>query len=147
VRPAARRLVLALACGAALAGCAQRGPGPLYQWGSFPRTQYDTLRREGANPEEQIRQLEADAAKARGAGAALPPGFRAHLGMLYLNSGNAGQARQLWLEEKASFPESAPYMDPLLKRLEGGADAAKAPMKPGDAPGDAKREAKSENPA
>jgi hypothetical protein len=117
----------ALALGGArllLVGCAQ-APQQLYMWESFPRQQYDALLREGMSPGTQIQALEAHAAKARGSGAALPPGFRAHLGMLYLSSGNADQARQLWLAEKDAFPESAAYIDQLLKRLDGSTKTAK----------------------
>ena len=106
---------------AVLAGCAQRGPGPLYMWETFPRQQYDTLLRSGAPSGEQIVALEAHAEKARAAGAALPPGFRAHLGMLKLAEGNVDEARRLLVAEKTAFPESAPYMDQLLKRLDGPA--------------------------
>ena len=38
--------------------------------------------------------------------------------MLKLSAGEAEQARQLWQAEKAAFPESTPYMDQLLKRLD-----------------------------
>jgi hypothetical protein len=77
--------------------------------------------REGTSPETQIQALEAHAEKARAANAALPPGFRAHLGMLHLATGNAGGARQMWQAEKLAFPESASYMDTLLKRLDAPA--------------------------
>ncbi|MCW7537479.1 DUF4810 domain-containing protein [Aquabacterium sp. A7-Y] len=120
----ARRLLLVGAI-AVLAGCANRGTAPLYLWESFPRQQYQTLLREGSDTEAQIRDLEAHAEKARGSGAALPPGFRAHLGMLHLSVGNADQARQLWQAEKAAFPESAPYMDQLLKRLDAPVKTSK----------------------
>lgn len=100
------------------AGCAAKGPGPLYVWESFPRQQYSTLLRDGASPDEQIRTLEAHAEKARAASGALPPGLRAHLGMLYLGAGNPQRARELWLAERTAFPESTPYMDRLLNKLE-----------------------------
>ena len=101
-----------------LAGCATR-PQPLYLWESFPRQQYDALLGAGAGAgvAEQIQALEAHAAKARAESAALPPGFRAHLGMLQLSVGNADGARRLWQEEKTAFPESTPYIDRLLERL------------------------------
>lgn len=101
-----------------LAGCAQKGLPPLYMWEAFPRLQYEALQRAGASPVEQIGVLEAHAEKARGDGAALPPGFRAHLGMLKLSVGDVDRARQLWQSEKTVFPESAPYMDRLLKQLQ-----------------------------
>ena len=101
-----------------LAGCAQPSK-PLYMWESFPRQQYDALLREGVSPLEQIRTMEAHAEKARAAGAELPPGFRAHLGKLHLEVGNAAAARDMWMAEKVAFPEATPYMDHLLKRLDG----------------------------
>lgn len=99
-------------------GCANHGATkPLYMWDTFPKQQYASLLHEGAAPQEQIRTLEAQQEKSRTTNEALPPGFRAHLGMLYLNVGNPDQARQMWLAEKDAFPESAPYMDQLLMRL------------------------------
>lgn len=118
--PFTRALVLA-ACVALFAGCAHKGPPPLYMWEAFPRMQYDALLKSGVTPTEQVAAMEAQAEKARAAGAALPPGFRAHLGMLKLSAGDADQARQLWTAEKSAFPESTPYMDQLLKRLDATA--------------------------
>jgi hypothetical protein len=116
---------LALAgCIAVLSGCATQGPPPLYLWETFPRQQYDSLLGVGFDPAEQISLLEAHAEKARGANAALPPGFRAHLGMLHLGAGNVGRARELWQAEKLAFPEGAPYMDLLLKRIAAPAPPA-----------------------
>ena len=113
---------LVLGAGVALfAGCAHKAPPPLYMWESFPKMQYDTLQRPGITPLEQMSAMEAQAEKARAAGASLPPGFRAHLGMLKLSAGDADQARQLWQAEKTAFPESTPYMDQLLKRLDAPA--------------------------
>lgn len=103
---------------------------PLYSWEGFPRQQYEVLQRSGADPNAQIQAMQAHAEKARAAGAALPPGFRAHLGMLQLSVGAAEQARASWQAEKIAFPESAPYMNQLLKRLDGGAAAQAAPGNP-----------------
>ena len=104
-----------------LAGCAQSG-APLYLWEMYPRQQYVYLLREGISPDQQIQEIEAHAEKARAANAQLPPGLRAHLGMLYLSVGNPGRAMELWNAEKVAFPESTVYMDQLLRRL-GGAKA------------------------
>lgn len=121
----ARLLLLGIVISAT--GCAQKGPGPLYSWGQFPRQQYDTLLRPGAAPLDQIGAMEAHAGKARASGTALPPGFRAHLGLLKLSAGDTDGARQLWQGEKAAFPEATPYMDQLIKRLEPAVATKGAP--------------------
>lgn len=108
-----------------LVGCASK-PKPLYHWESFTNQQYSTLLRETSSPDGQIRTLEAQAEKARATNAALPPGFRAHLGMLYLSAGNPQRAKELWGAEKAAFPEASPYMDRLLKKLDGPVESKKA---------------------
>ena len=46
--------------------------------------------------------------------------------MLQLTAGNVNEARQLWQAEKLAFPESTPYMDQLLKRLDGPVKGATA---------------------
>ncbi len=115
--------LLAAGALALLAGCAQP-PKTMYLWENYPRQQYETLLREGMNSQEQIVALQAHIEKARAAGAAVPPGLRAHLGMLQLAEGQPDQARALWQQEKAAFPESAFYMDQLLKRLGAQGKAA-----------------------
>ena len=108
---------LVVLCGAlVLGGCAQPVK-PLYLWENFARQQYDALLGTPTAIDEQIRTLQSHADKARANGAELPPGFRAHLGMLQLSAGNAAEARSLWETEKTVFPESSVYMEQLLKRL------------------------------
>jgi hypothetical protein len=90
----------------------------MYMWESFPKLQYEALLASGNGSSEQLAAMDEHAEKARASGAALPPGFRAHLGMLKLAAGDVDQARGLWRAEKLAFPESSPYMDQLLKRLD-----------------------------
>ncbi|KQP14041.1 DUF4810 domain-containing protein [Pseudorhodoferax sp. Leaf267] len=94
---------------------------PLYAWGDFTKMQYEALRANGTPSPERMVDMEAHMQEAAASHAALPPGFRAHLGMLKLASGDPAQARALWQAEKAAFPESATYIDQLLKRLDGPA--------------------------
>lgn len=129
---------VATVLGAALlsGGCAQKGPGPLYAWEAFPKQQYEALLAAHTGvPGDALLAMQAHAEKARGAGAALPPGFRAHLGLLKLSAGDAQGARDAWQAEIMAFPESAPYMQRLLDKLQG------APQPPGALP------ATKENPA
>jgi hypothetical protein len=108
------RAVAALALGLALVGCAQPVK-PLYHWEGFQRQMYEHFKGDGSSPGEQLLALEAQAQKAAASGAALPPGFRAHLAIVYLKLGRDDEARQQLQGEKAAFPESAAYMDFLLK--------------------------------
>lgn len=106
-----------LAAAALLAGCAQ-APKPLYHWGGYQDALYAHLKGDGASPEQQLQQLGEAQQKAAASGAALPPGFRAHVGLLQLRLGRDAEARQQFEAEKAQFPESAPYIDSLLKRMD-----------------------------
>ena len=109
-------LVAAIAMGSVLVGCAE-APKRLYYWEGFQGQLYEHFKADRSGPEEQLRILDAQAQKARAIGAALPPGFRAHLAMTYLRLGRDGEAKQELEAEKANFPESAQYMDFLLKRM------------------------------
>jgi hypothetical protein len=108
------RAIAALALGFALVGCAQPVK-PLYHWEGFQRQMYEHFKGDGSSPGEQLAVLEAQAQKAAASGAVLPPGFRAHLAVVYLKLGRDAEARQQLEGEKAAFPESAAYMDFLLK--------------------------------
>ncbi|HEY7139890.1 MAG TPA: DUF4810 domain-containing protein [Methylomirabilota bacterium] len=97
------------------AGCA---PSTLYHWGKYEAVIYATYAAPGSvPPERQIELLEQDYQQARSANQPVPPGFHAYLGALYYAVGRADQARQEFETEKASFPESAVFMDRLLARL------------------------------
>jgi hypothetical protein len=112
------RLLAAALVAGALFGCAH-APTPLYQWDTYQKNVYQFLKHEDANPDEQMRLMQAQAEKSRIAGTRLPPGFRAHLGMLYLQLGQDSDAKQQLQAEKEAFPESAHYMDFLLKQMDG----------------------------
>lgn len=100
-----------------LFGCAHQAPKPLYDWGSFQGQLYEHFKSDSSRPDDQLRVLEEQQQKAQMRGAALPPGFRAHLAMVYLRLGREDEARVQLEAEKATFPESAQYMDFLLKRM------------------------------
>lgn len=108
-----------VSAGALLALTARaQAPKPLYYWGSFPSTAYDTLRGDEKGPLDQLRAMDEQAEKAKAAGLPLPPGFHAHLGLVYLKLGRQDDARRAWQTERERFPESATYIDSLMKRLE-----------------------------
>lgn len=101
-----------IACIAALAGCSSHKT--LYQWESYQSQVYEYFK--GESPKEaQIEELESDLQKIKAANGAVPPGYHAQLGLLYSSLGRDDQMVQQFQTEKALFPESATYMDFLLK--------------------------------
>ncbi len=99
-----------------LGGCAT-GPKPLYHWEGYQRQVYEYFKGDGSSPAEQLGAMQAQAEKARAAGAALPPGFRAHVALLQMRLGRYDEARQMIEAEKTAFPESSQYMDFVLKSM------------------------------
>lgn len=101
--------------------CVQQ-PRPLYYWGGYQEQVYDYFKNAGGGFEKQIIVLEADTQKARATGAQLPPGFHAHLGLLYAQVGKEDQVIQQLETEKTLYPESAKYMDFLIARYSGAGE-------------------------
>ena len=115
-----RQTVRLLACAiavAALTGCASTSKS-LYGWDGYQPQVYDALKSQDfSSPEKQIAQLEESEQKIRGSGAALPPGYQAHLAMLYAKTGQPDKTVQRLAAEKEQFPESSTFMDFLLQRF------------------------------
>lgn len=109
-------LPLAAAC-VVLTGCATTPPTTaLYQWDGYQSQLYEYFKAQ-KSPQEQIDALEKSRQQILAKGNAVPPGFHAHLGMLYASVGKGQEAKQELLAEKQSFPESSAYMDFLLSKL------------------------------
>ncbi|HRP26732.1 DUF4810 domain-containing protein [Thauera sp.] len=111
------RLAAALPVAGALllAGCAS-GPQPLYYWGEYQPALYGHFTKE-MGPQQQIASLEAGLEKARAIGKPVPPGYNAHLGLLYAESEQMDEMLKYFEAEKALYPESTPYMDFLLSKF------------------------------
>jgi len=95
-----------------LSGCAK--PPTLYAWESYEPQVYAYLK--GESREAQIKALERDQEKIAASGKTAPPGFYAHLGLLYAETGNDAKAITCFTTEKTRFPEATAYMDFLLKK-------------------------------
>lgn len=109
--------ILALAVCAGVTGCATQ-PKTLYQWEGYQPQVYQYLK--GDSPEQQIAAMEKDLQTISAKGNHAPPGFHAHLGMLYSHSGRPDQVLAQFEDEKRLFPESAAYMDFLLAKMKQG---------------------------
>jgi len=123
----ARTLVV---CGVAglLGACAQ-APKHMYNWEAYQPSVYAYLKDEDAAA--QIEALERNVEVARAKNEALPPGFHAHLGMLYLHAGQADKAVEQIQAEKLAFPEGTGFMDFLLRNT-AGTQTDTAPSAPQD---------------
>lgn len=113
------RRVLALAALLALAGCASQ-PEERYAWGAYEGLLYLSLTGRGAvDLQAMIDTMERDRETAASAGKPLPPGWLAHLGYLYAETGRLDLAAAAFEQEKAAYPEATVFMDRLLAGLTG----------------------------
>ena len=106
----------AVALAILLTGCVT-APQPLYSWNSYQKQVYSYLKSDSPAKEEQILEMEKGMHQAAGTGTRLPPGYQAHLGLLYLNAGRTDQALAAWAQEKKQFPESTQYIDYLVSNM------------------------------
>jgi hypothetical protein len=121
-RPAWARALLGagllggLLVSALLTGC-QSGPQPLYDWGPYQAQVYEGFKGTGNGPEAQLQELERHLEATTSRQRQVPPGYLAHMGYLYLQTGRNDMAAACWQREKAAFPESKVFMDFLLNNL------------------------------
>lgn len=106
---------LAMVCSLMISGCANK-PQQLYYWGDYQPQVYSHFTKANG-PEEQIAKLEAGLEKARSLGKSVPPGYNAHLGILYAQGEHQDQMIKYFEAEKALYPESAEYMDFLMRKF------------------------------
>lgn len=90
----------------------------LYQWEDYQPQVYAYLKDDGKSKEEQILKLEKGLQKIQAHGKSVPPGYHAHLGLLYYEVGRGAEAAQQFQTEKTLFPESTKYMDFLLNKIQ-----------------------------
>jgi hypothetical protein len=110
-----RLSALVLAC-AALGGCANK-PTSLYQWQGYQNNVDAYFRTDKLSPDAQTQLMEEDLKKIQANGGAVPPGYYAHLGLLYGQQGKLDQFAQQMQAEKKQYPESETFMDFLLRNF------------------------------
>ena len=100
-----------------LTSCAQKTTS-IYYWGDYQSSLYSYYK-EGSAPEKNIDTLNNVIQEARAKNKPVAPGLHAQLGLLYANSGRTDLAFQQFSAEKLAFPESASYMDFLMRNKQG----------------------------
>jgi len=101
---------------AVLGGCATKTP-PLYQWQRYQSNVDAYFRADKLSLDAQTQLMEEDLQIIRADGGAVPPGYYAHLGLLYGQQGKLDQFAQQMQAEKKQYPESEPFMDFLLRNF------------------------------
>lgn len=97
-----------------LAGC--QTAKPIYSWGHYDKIVYQSYTQPGkASPEEQIEELKQDIERAKAQNLPVHPGLHAQLGYLYYQMGKAELAQREFEAEKTLFPESAHFIERMLK--------------------------------
>jgi len=113
-----KKLLLASSMLLALSAC-KTTTEPLYYHGEYNKAVYTYLKGDTTTPQEQIAALQTIIQDAAAKGKKVAPGIHAHLGLLYFDSGSPAEGEQQFEQEKTLFPESAQYLDFLLKSKKG----------------------------
>ncbi|WP_380181804.1 DUF4810 domain-containing protein [Kalamiella sp. sgz302252] len=108
---------VAVATALLLTACAQKKEN-IYYWGDYQNSLYSYYQNSSA-PEKEIETLNKVIEQAKAKNKPVAPGLRAQLGLLYANTGRPDLAFQQFNAEKAAFPESASYMDFLMRNKQG----------------------------
>jgi hypothetical protein len=114
----ALKLVAVAVAVAALSGC--QSTKPLYNYGAYQDTVYAHFKNEDSSVTQEIDALEKTIAKSAAKNLQVGPGVNAHLGYLYIESGQMDLGVAYLRKEKALYPESTQFIDFLLKNAKAG---------------------------
>ncbi len=103
---------------ATLSGC--QTTKPLYHYGDYQDAVYAHFKNEDSSVTEQIAALEKTIAKSSAKNLPVGPGLNAHLGYLYIETGQMETGVAYLRKEKALYPESTQFIDFLLKNAKAG---------------------------
>lgn len=113
------KLFMLVSCALLIGGCASP-PRPLYQWGAYEELIYQSWREPGSMPlEKQVELLQRDFQQGQAQNLRMPPGWHAHLAMLYARMGRQDDAINQLNIEKKEFPESVVFVDRMLENMKG----------------------------
>ena len=99
-----------------LGGCATK-PVALYQWQGYQGNLDAYFRGDKIGLEAQAQLMEADLQKMKVTGGAVPPGYTAHLGLIYGQQGYMDKFAEYLNEEKTRFPESETFIGFLMRNF------------------------------
>jgi hypothetical protein len=119
--------LVGLALGLLCTGCAAQRQ-PMYAWGNYSDSLYQTKKNETPETAEQhVQALERIITESNSRNLRVPPGVYGELGYVYASRNNPGKAIELFRLEKQTYPESALLMDRLISRAEKAAAPVSEP--------------------
>lgn len=101
-----------------LSGCANQ-PKPLYDYENYSDSYYNykkNMSEESALEYQKSIEMAIENAKESRSGR-VAPGMYANLGYIYLKSGKSKEAIANFTKEKTIYPESAHFMDLMIKKV------------------------------
>lgn len=110
-----KHYMLILMISSVLCGCAANKS--LYSWGPYEPQVYSYFK--GDSPEQQILVLEKNLSEIKAKGQVPPPGYYAHLGMLYSKTGRDSDVVSMFEKEKSLYPESSIFIDNISNGFKG----------------------------
>lgn len=96
-----------------LPGCSS----PIYQWGPYEDSVARMYQPGGVDPAAEAAAIGEHIERTVSRGKLVPPGMRAHYGMLLIETGNAERGTAALRAEKEAFPESAAFIDGVIARM------------------------------
>ena len=103
-----------------ISGCGAPQPKPLYSYGNYSESYYAAkkeLTPESALALEKSIEYAIEHSNESRSGR-VAPGMYANLGYIYLKSGNQAKAIESFEKEKLIYPESAHFMNRMIKKIE-----------------------------
>ncbi|MEA3370446.1 MAG: DUF4810 domain-containing protein [Campylobacterota bacterium] len=112
-------LLSALTAAVFMSGCSSQ-PKPLYNYGDYSESYYHAKKELTADSalelQKAIEYSIENSANSRSGRVA--PGMYANLGYIYLKGGKTAKAVESFKKEKEIYPESAHFMDRMIKKIE-----------------------------
>jgi len=114
-----KALLATVTAGFLMSGCSSQ-PKPLYNYGDYSESYYQAKKELSTDSALELQkaieysiQNATDSRSGR-----VAPGMYANLGYIYLKGGNSQKAIENFEKEKSIYPESAHFMDRMIKKVE-----------------------------
>lgn len=102
-----------------ISGCSNQ-PKPLYTYGNYSESYYASKKDVSADTALELQKSIEFAIENAGESRSgrVAPGMYANLGYIYLKGGKTDKAIESFKKEKSIYPESAHFMDRMIKKIE-----------------------------